>query len=326
MEQQPGYNHAPQPAPKKSNRKWIIIIAILVVLCVCVGLILALIGGYFYLNNQTVDNAQGSQPQTNGSIPAINTVDLAKSGGISIPFTLKAPDGITVVDQGVFLAIDKSDPEFCHLYISFVLKGSKAMDGVTLNYKIWTNNGEENLFLKSSNSTYAIIPIGQTTGYFWHYANLFTTLDKPSKMEITIEMKDPSKNKNDQKRLDKLGNTSFPNPYFTVSAADLVIGDKDANGLYQIEAKGKLKNNLPKGNHAAGLFVFYDNKGTVVGMSSSNCDGDNLCNGMGALDLDPQSEGEVKTILPYLLKKAPAKVTLYQLLDVTMVINLPDIK
>jgi hypothetical protein len=127
-------------------------------------------------------------------------------------------------------------------------------------------------------------------------------------------------------RIPVLNNSNFPNPYFSPGSADLTVGEKDATGLYEVDAKGKFKNNLPFKTFEVGLFVFTDASGNVVGIASSNCKELNKCNEMGSVTLAPGEEGEVNTVLPYRIKTPPVKVALYQLLEYSITFDLEKIK
>lgn len=329
------------PPPKKTNKTWMIVVLVLVILCGCCALSIAAGAGYFYLNPNMLQNMPGNDlsqsraPQSGGAeaFQATQTAEVGAQSSIganSIPFTLNVPDGVKVIEKGAFVAINENDPEVCTLYISFVLQSSNGIYKVNKDYKIWTFNsqdqgGKETLFETTSGSTsLLIVPIGQTASFFWKFGNPFASWNKPSKIEITLS---PAELKSsEQKGLDTLNNSAFPNPYFTPGSADLTVGEKDANGLYKVEARGKFKNNLPFETFVVGLFVFYDASGNVVGMASSNCKEINKCNAMGSVTLPPGAEGEVNTVLPYRLKTPPVKVTLYQLLEYSITFSLEKIK
>jgi len=125
-----------------------------------------------------------------------------------------------------------------------------------------------------------------------------------------------------------LNNTTFANPYFTATSADMAAKKDPANGLFNVEAKGKVKNNLPVEAAVSGLFFFYDAKGQVIGFTTTIC-GDQKtygCGGTLPIKVPARGDSELPTVLPYPLDVQPAKVVLYPFVDIYFAQYLSKIK
>lgn len=340
--------------PKKSNKGCIIVGIVLLVLCICCTLPVA--GGAAllrfapdtiekYVPEDVLESLEeelapmleempvqdGEEPssdetspkESNSSSSEVPTQQemeeiIGKMGVAEIPFEITEGEDMHIIKKAAFVAPDVDDPEISDLYLLLILQSDSGVIRTNMPYTLYCfDSSNEFGPLESKNGDYvwAAIPIGQN-GVFEKRKGMFASWRYPVKMEATIKsMKAPEH----QATLDKLNDSSLPNPYFTVVSSEF-NAKQLPNGFYTITAKGKYTNNLPVTDYAQGLFILYDENEKIISFMSSSWDD-------GMYDLaDPNAEGELTATLPYPIAVKPARVEFIPYPDTGSATNLQNIK
>jgi hypothetical protein len=342
------------PAQKKSGKAWIIVVVILLVLCICCLLPVAGGAGLLYLAPDMVKEyvpedtikslekelgpileevpalvdegtssneaaPQEGETSSNG-VPTQKEMEetISKMGFAEIPFEITEGEGMRIIKKAAFVAPDADDPEISDLYLLLMLQSDSGVIRTNMPYTLYCfDSSDEFGPLESKNGDYvwAAIPIGQD-GVFEKRKGMFASWRYPVKMEATIESMEAPEH---QATIDKLNDTSLPNPYFTVVSSEF-NAEQLPNGFYNITAKGKYINNLPIINYAQGLFILYDENDQIISFMSSNWE-----NTMYDL-ADPNGEGELSATLPYPIAVKPTRVEFIPYPDTGSATNLQNIK
>ena len=266
-------------APKKPNKGCIIVVVVLIVLCICCTLPVAGAAALLRFAPDTIEKyvpedvlesleeqlepmleempiQDGEEPSSDetspqesesssSGVPTQQEMEeiIGKMGVAEIPFEVTEGEGIHIIKKAAFVAPDADDPELSDLYLLLMLQSDSGVIRTNMPYTLYcfsSSNEFGPLEIKNGDYVWAAIPIGQD-GVFEKRKGMFASWRYPVKMEATIESMEAPEH---QATIDKLNDTSLPNPYFTVVSSEF-NAEQLPNGFYNITAKGKYINNLP---------------------------------------------------------------------------------
>jgi hypothetical protein len=337
---------------KKSNKACIIVVLVLIALCICCVLPIAGGVGLFYLAPDTIKEyvpedvmeslekdlgpiledlpvLDGEDTSSNEAVPqdgesSSNGVPtqqemeeiIGKMGVAEIPFELTVPDGMQIIQKAAFVAPLVEDPKVSALYFFALLENDTAVVKAFMPYTLYCYNSSNEYgpyATGAGDQMWLTIPV-QQSGVLESRRNPYASWSYPVKLEASIEPLDSPER---QASLDKLNDTTLPNPYFTVVSAEF-NAEQLPSGFYNITATGKFTNNLPVNNFAQGLFIFYDENDQIISFVSSNW------GGHASAIIEPNAEGEITAPLPYPIAVEPARVEFIPYIDVMGGVNLQD--
>jgi len=209
------------------------------------------------------------------------------------------------------------------------MSSSKAVLGFREDYQIWSKNIKDKPSeAKSEQRLWMAIPARQSGAVFIKLSEYPDYLVEALPYRIDVQLS-PGDFYNDRpKDLELLNNTVFANPYFTPTSANMTVKQDPASGLFNVEAKGKVRNNLPVEAAVSGLFFFYDAKGQIIGFTTTICSNQKTygCSATLPIKIPARGEAELVAVLPYPLDVQPAKVVLYPFVDIYFAQYLSKIK